>query len=77
MKYGIWIEESGVWKGWFGVASGDTFVPMAFDEQEAIERINACKASNTYPSATVIEARPSPPNSLPWNEAEWAKHKAP
>jgi hypothetical protein len=80
MKYGIWIEQPGVWKGWFGFASGDGwksgfFVPMTFDEQEAIERVAACKARNAYPGATVIEARPSPPESLHWDESEWRKHK--
>ncbi len=74
MRYGIWMEIPGIWKGWFGAALGDEFRPMTFGETELAAAVSGSRAQ--HPNATLIEARPSPPESLPWNEGEWAKHKA-
>ena len=74
VKYGLWIAVPDTWNGWFGVRAGNAFFPMQYDEDEARQRVDKFRAM--YPTATVIEARPSPPDELPWSQAEWLRHKA-
>lgn len=72
-KYGVWIEQPGVWTGWLGFAAGGKFVPMSFDEEEAVYRANLYL--QRCPAA-MVSLRSTPPAELPWNEDEWRRVKA-
>lgn len=71
MKYGIMIEEPGVWTGYFGLARGNTYVPWIFDNRDDAQELAAiCRRRRLRAVVTVKE---NPPEMLPWNEKEWRK----
>ena len=74
MKYGIWVEAPGSWTGWLCVAFGETAYPLTFCEEEARER--ADRARSLYPAGSLVEARPNPPETFPWNETKWRRMTA-
>ena len=74
MRYGIWIEKPGHWTGWYSWMLDDKQWPMTFDEAEIDHRVDLVRKS--HPAGTIVEARPDPPDVMPWNEAEWRKATA-
>lgn len=69
--HGLWIDNPGIWKGWFGhTGQKEKFIPLRFTRQEADTFAKVYREAQ--PDATV-EVRENPPDQLPWNDEAWAK----
>jgi hypothetical protein len=74
-RYGIWYGLHGERGGWAGLASGNTLVPMAHDQEEAAEIL--ARVKKNLGSRYYVEARRNPPAELAWNEEEFKRRSEP